>query len=416
MKMRKSALLSVILSVVCIILLVSCPNFTKFLKHINDELFKVRGTVVECPAGKPLVSVEVFVNDYQYSELTNSEGDYEIELPEGKWNLNFVKDNFTSEVVEVNVGPQNPREEITTCLLKTTSELSTIVIADRGNNRIAQIKDMDGNGWTSYGTTGSGTDQFNGPVDLARDSQGRIYISDRWNHRIVRIDDMNGTNWKIFGTSGSLTDQFQYPLGLAIDKYDRIYIGDNHNHRVVRIDNMDGDGWVNYGTNGVGDDEFQYPAGVAVDDSIRIFVADSWNDRIVRVDDLSGAGWKTLGTTGYGINQFIGPVGVAVATGKIYVADHGHQEYDPYDPYRIIRADDMDGTGWTSFGGAGSGVGQFDHPYKITVGPDQRLYIADLNNNRIIRVDNMTGAGWKEYGIEGSGDHQLKTPTSILVY
>jgi hypothetical protein len=42
----------------------------------------------------PVGSVEVFVGDYQYSELTNYNGDYEMEMAAGTWTLHFVKEGY----------------------------------------------------------------------------------------------------------------------------------------------------------------------------------------------------------------------------------------------------------------------------------------------------------------------------------
>jgi streptogramin lyase len=38
-------------------------------------------------------------------------------------------------------------------------------------------------------------------------------------------------------------------------------------------------------------DVFHYPRGIFIDGKGRIYVADSANHRIVRVDDISGTGW-----------------------------------------------------------------------------------------------------------------------------
>ena len=78
-----------------------------------SKVYKVYGKVTvdgsEPPA--PISSVEVFMGDYQYSELTNYNGDYEMELPEGTWTINFYKDDYEPATAEVTVGPDNPRVE-----------------------------------------------------------------------------------------------------------------------------------------------------------------------------------------------------------------------------------------------------------------------------------------------------------------
>jgi len=81
-------------------------------------VYKVYGkvTVAGTNSPTPLCSVEVFMGDYQYSELTNYNGDYEMELPEGTWTINFCKDDYEPASAEVTVGPDNPRVEMNVVL------------------------------------------------------------------------------------------------------------------------------------------------------------------------------------------------------------------------------------------------------------------------------------------------------------
>lgn len=60
-----------------------------------------------------------------------------------------------------------------------------IYVTDSGNGRVVRVNDMTGAGWVSFGTEGTGTNQFSGPAWLAFDKLGRLYISDGLNHRIV---------------------------------------------------------------------------------------------------------------------------------------------------------------------------------------------------------------------------------------
>ena len=149
-----------------------------------------------------------------------------------------------------------------------------------------------------------------------------------------------------------------------------------------------------------------------MDSEGHIYVADSGNNRIVRVEDMSGSGWTVLGTEGSDINQFNDPVGVAVdAHGHIYVTDYAN--------YRIVRADDMSGGGWTVLGGSGhsghGGINQFNHPSGVTVDAGGRIYIADMVNNRIVRMDDMAGANWTALGSPGSGVSQFNRPWGVAL-
>jgi DNA-binding beta-propeller fold protein YncE len=95
---------------------------------------------------------------------------------------------------------------------------------------------------------------------------------------------MSGVGLITYGTSGSGTGQFDWPHAVAIGPEGRIYIADYGNARVVRINDMDGTGWTAvYGTFESG--FFDSPSGVAVDSGGNIYVTDRWNDRIVKFPD-----------------------------------------------------------------------------------------------------------------------------------
>jgi len=166
------------------------------------------------------------------------------------------------------------------------------------------------------------------------------------------------------------------------------------------------------GGNGAG--QFNAPCGLAVDGQGRIYVADRGNHRVVRVDDVNGTGWTTLGVLGSGVGEFRAPTDVFLdASDRLYVADTGN--------HRIVRVDDIDGTGWTTFGQAGrptaadpAAVGRLADPASVCVDQAGRISIADRGNGRIVRVDDLDGNGWAAFGPSpiGSALH-LGGPTGI---
>jgi streptogramin lyase len=103
-------------------------------------------------------------------------------------------------------------------------------------NRVVRMNDITGNGWTAFGSHGSGNGQFNYIRGLAVDSKGRIYVSDYFNNRIVRMDDMSGAGWTTYNSGIS------EPEGIAVDAYDRLYIALPVANRIVRLDDMTGKG------------------------------------------------------------------------------------------------------------------------------------------------------------------------------
>jgi hypothetical protein len=91
------------------------------------EVYKVYGkvTVANADPTIPLESVEVFVGDYQYSELTNSLGDYEMELPEGTWTIKFLKEGAeTFTAAPITVGKDNPRQRLDAALVCSVFDLT----------------------------------------------------------------------------------------------------------------------------------------------------------------------------------------------------------------------------------------------------------------------------------------------------
>ena len=241
--------------------------------------------------------------------------------------------------------------------------------------------------WTTFGSQGSGINQFYQPCGVVADADGHVYIADG-NGRIVRIDDMTGSGWTTFGSDGSGAGQFHEPYGIALDASKGILVAEEGNYRITRINDISGTGWITLGASGSGDKQFNCPAGVTVDASGHIYIADYNNHRIVRVDDMTGAGWTAVATAS-------APYGVALdSAGRIYVGED----------FQIERLDDMSGAGRLSFGTHGSGMNQFGRASTICIDPAGRIYIADgWTNGRIVRIDDMTGKGWTTFGSYGTG-------------
>src|SRR5271165_942505 len=294
--------------------------------------------------------------------------------------------------------------------------ITQIVVTDANNTRIVGFTDMTGSNWTTFGTKGTGANQFEEPIGIAFDSTHRIYITDFIGgaQRIDRVNDITGAGWTTFGSGGNGVDQFGNPLGIALDATNRIYVADaDGTDRIARFDDMTGTNWVTFGAMGSGVNQFKNPFAPAIDVGGRIYVTDFFNNRIARFDDMTGTNWTTYGTTGSGVGNFAGPTGMTMdSVGRIYIVDGMNN--------RIVRIDDMAGTNWVSFGTAGSGVNQFQFSFacgigSIAIGPDKRIYIADAGNNRIVRIDDMTGANWTTFGTLGAGVGNFNVPAGIAV-
>jgi len=80
---------------------------------------------------------------------------------------------------------------------------------------------------------------FNGPTDVAWDSEDNIYISDGYfNSRVVKLNK-HGDWVKSWGSRGRENGQFILPHGIGIDRENHVYVADRSNRR---IQVFDGDG------------------------------------------------------------------------------------------------------------------------------------------------------------------------------
>ena len=94
-----------VLGALALATLTTCKPVAYYL----GQVYKAYGKVVEDKTLVPLESVEVFLHPYQYSVLTNGLGDYGIELSDGTWTLDFVKDGYVTQSKQVTVSAGSPR-------------------------------------------------------------------------------------------------------------------------------------------------------------------------------------------------------------------------------------------------------------------------------------------------------------------
>lgn len=284
------------------------------------------------------------------------------------------------------------------------------------------------------GAGGPGEDRFEQPFDAVV-AGGKLYVADGLNHRVLRHSITGGMNvsnaeavlGQVAFSAGApnLAEgrEVNYPGGIGVDYSSdppRIYIADTGNNRVLgyrdirRLRNGEKADLVlgqadlssdlaNY-PGGVGETPTQKglynPLGIAVDGAGNVYVADAGNSRVVRfpkpnfdnpeiapdADLVLGQPnffSKNTAATQSTLNQ---PHGVAITRAGALVVSDRNQHRVLYFPAPFTSG--MAATkalGQSSFvttetGNAGN---RLNSPRGMATDGDNRLYLADYNNNRV---------------------------------
>jgi hypothetical protein len=150
---------------------------------------------------------------------------------------------------------------------------------------------------------GAPGDLFNGPSDVAWDSQGNIFISDGFGNARIAKFDKNGKYLKSWGSRGSDPGQFNNPRSLATDAQGNIYVADKGNNRIQVFDN---DGTFKTEITGVGS-----PAAICISPGSHPYLYASNSNEVNSLDhgeiykmELDGKILGQFGRAGHLIKEF----------------------------------------------------------------------------------------------------------------
>jgi DNA-binding beta-propeller fold protein YncE len=227
-----------------------------------------------------------------------------------------------------------------------------LYISDEAQHRISSFS-ADGESLGTWGESGDGDGQLNGPAGLAFDADENIYVADSLNHRIQKFTKA-GEFISKWGSHGDGEGQFNMPWGITVDELGDVYVADWGNDRVQKF-NADGEFILAFGKSGAGNGEFNRPSDVAVDAHGDIYVADRGNNRVQLFNSEPRYVQKFLGdatlskiATEYMLTNaspnrirdmadlepqkyFRRPTGVAVnGDGLLFVADNGSYRVQVY--------------------------------------------------------------------------------------
>jgi DNA-binding beta-propeller fold protein YncE len=236
---------------------------------------------------------------------------------------------------------------------------------------------------------------------MARNREGHLLVCDFGHDRILEFD-ATARPVASWGQSGRGAGELQGPAAIAIGPDGRVYVADTGNGRVQEFDRA-GKLRREWKTAFVG------PRGIAVGPGGQVFVADTGNDRIVRFS-ADGAMQREWGGRGAEPGQLSNPMGLAVAAdGKVFVCDNGNGRMQVFD---------RDGRSPRSFAVAGWKREAFSEPQvaldkegspwvTVPLEKEVRHYSADGILVKTIRAADLPGASFERpmgIAVTPSGD------------
>ncbi len=227
---------------------------------------------------------------------------------------------------------------------------------DRKNGRYDAIKRRGGG-------------DFESPVSLAADSDGKVYITDSELGQVfvVAADEKEAVALQ-------LEEDFIRPTGIAIDKSNGwIYIVDTGLH-AISIFNPNLSLLKKFGHRGSGDGEFNFPTHIWLTRNRELLVTDSLNFRI-QLLDRHGNYLNQFGIPGNAAGTLSRPKGVAQDSyDHTYVVDS---------LFHNVQLFDASGSVLMHFGQQGSQAGEFWLPVGIYISENDTIYICDSYNKRV---------------------------------
>lgn len=90
----------------------------------------------------------------------------------------------------------------------------------------------------SFGSEGTGSGQFKGPIGIAFAPSGNFFVVDDKNNRIQEFKP-DGGFMRQFGTEGSASNQLKEPRWVAVGQGNTLFVADSGNHRLARWQHAD---------------------------------------------------------------------------------------------------------------------------------------------------------------------------------
>lgn len=270
------------------------------------------------------------------------------------------------------------------------------------------------------------TNEIGRPVDMSIDTSGNYYITNNFTTPNQPVVQKFNSNFIQQGEWLGNTPGFAYtvlgPMGLGTNTGNDVYVADTDGNMIQKFTSSGS--WVYSLTPAPspgGPGPFNKPKDVATESTGKFYVADTDNSRVMKFDSNGTFVWAlrlptvAAGTPTPPVGATPKPYGITIGSdNKIYVADAGY--------HRILRyhAND-DGlnpeASWGQFGSADSStIPQLDTPQGMAIDLSGNIYVADTGNNRIQRFDQNGTLGTRVvWGTYGTQDGKFDGPRNVFV-
>ena len=255
-----------------------------------------------------------------------------------------------------------------------------------------------------FGTPIKTISDLKSPTGVAVNQRGEIIVAEYTGH-CISIFSPSGEKIRTFGSMGSAQGQFSSPRGVAVNGDGNILIADGGNYRIQKF-TADGNLLTAVDQGGNMHLEFSTPAGITVNHrNGKVYVCDRENHQIQILNaDLTFS--SSFGSYGSGDGQFNYPYDVTLdSAGNVYVAvGRGH----------CIQVFTSEGEFLRKFGKKGSGNGELNEPTGISIDSDDIVYVTEYNNHRV-SMFTSGGQFLRSFGTQGRGPGWFKEPYGIAV-
>ena len=267
----------------------------------------------------------------------------------------------------------------------------------------------------SFGKAGTGEGQLSDPLGIAVDSAGGVWVADSENDRLAKFDAAGDPLLQL-GVEGDEEGEFNEPYAVAVDAEDNVWVADTFNNRIQVFDPegefVEAFGWgvadgtskelqsceadCHAGIAGSGPGQLDHPYGIDFDAEGNLWVVNSWSDHVTKFDPSGAYGSQfSAGTGAY--------ADIAVdSSGAVWLVDYENR----------IAKFSPEGDPLLEFGAEGSGSGELDFPTGISVDAEDRVWVADSENDRV-QVFDSDGRYLTQFGEAGAGEGQFAFPRKV---